>query len=225
MRILLVAFCSFAAVASVIAQDQTTRSAAADNGLSGQDSVSRILSPSFSPWKGTIGDGFRRNIFETDASLGAGFGMKVLESSQAHDLALARVNFGWIFTDVVADQHWYRGNWELLAEVFAGAQYRPDIDYVVGIGPVLRYNFATGSRWVPFIDGSTGVSATSIRAGDLSTTFEFNLQAGAGTHYFFRENLAATLQYRFLHLSNANLKTPNRGVNDSVIYIGLSWFY
>jgi hypothetical protein len=151
--------------------------------------------------------------------------MKVLESSQAHDLALARVNFGWIFTDVVADQHWYRGNWELLAEVFAGAQYRPDIDYVVGIGPVLRYNFATGSRWVPFIDGTAGVTATSIRAADLSTAFEFNLQAGVGTHYFFRENLAATLQYRFLHLSDANLKAPNLGVNDSVIYIGLSWFY
>ena|SRR2546421_4863488 len=184
------------------------------------------LAPSVeSIWKGEIGDGFKSGACETGAAVGLGLGMKVLLSERAHDLALAKAHFGWVFSDLRSQNKWYRGNWELLVELFAGAQFRPDADYVVGIGPLLRYNFATRSRWVPFLDGGGGVSATSIRDSDLSTTFEYNLQAGAGTHYFYRKNAAVTFQYRFLHLSNAGMKFPNLGVNTSTMYLGLSWFY
>ena len=151
--------------------------------------------------------------------------MRVLLSQRAHDLALSSVHFGWIFTDVRAADKWYRGNWELLAQIFGGAQFQPHVDYVAGVGPLLRYNFASGSRLVPFLNVGGGLSATSIRDSDLSTTFEYQLQGGGGSHYFVRDSLAVTLEYRFLHLSNAGLKYPNLGVNTSVIYLGMSWFF
>ena len=176
-------------------------------------------------WKGGVGDGFNPGVFETAGAVGVGLGMRVLLSQRAHDLALSSLDFGWIFTDVRAEDRWYRGNWELLAELFGGAQFRPDVDYVAGIGPLLRYNFATGSRWVPFLNVGGGLSATSIRDSDLATTFEYQLQGGGGSHYFLRDNLAVTLQYRFLHISNAGLKYPNLGVNTSTIYLVLSWFW
>jgi len=64
-----------------------------------------------------------------------------------------------------------------------------------------------------------------IRNGDLGTTFEFNLQAGAGTHFFVQKDLALTFQYRFIHLSNAGMEFPNLGVNTSTFLLGFSWFF
>jgi lipid A 3-O-deacylase len=70
-----------------------------------------------------------------------------------------------------------------------------------------------------------GATATDIRNGDLSTTFEFNLQAGVGTAFFLQKDLAATFQYRFIHLSNAGIQFPNLGVNNSTFLLRLSWFF
>jgi hypothetical protein len=75
------------------------------------------------------------------------------------------------------------------------------------------------------VDLGAGVTATDIRSGDISTTFEFNLQAGAGAHYFVAKNLALTAQARFIHFSNAGIKFPNLGVNTITGLIGVSWFF
>ena len=151
--------------------------------------------------------------------------MKVITSRRTHDLALAKLEYGWIFSDLKAPDHWYRGNWELVGQLFAGAQFYPDTAYVVGGGPLIRYDFATGHRWVPYIDFGGGVGATDIRNGDLSTTFECNLQSGVGAHVFLRPDVAFTFEYRFLHMSNAGLKFPNLGSNTSLFMAGLSWFF
>jgi hypothetical protein len=176
-------------------------------------------------WEHDVGDGFRAGAFEAGMSLGAGIGHKILLSETEHDLAMANFHFGWIFSDLVSRDRWYQGNWELLGEVFQGAQFEPNVSYVIGGSAILRYNFCTHSRWVPFVNGGGGAAATSIRNTDLSTTFEYNLQAGVGAHYFVRKDLAVTAQYRFIHLSNAGLGVPNLGVNTSMFYIGASWFF
>lgn len=173
----------------------------------------------------TAEGGFVKGTKEFGLSLGAGFGMEVITSSDTHDWALGSVRYGCIFTDLVGSNHWYRGNYELLIELFGGMQFYPDNAYVVGGGPILRYNFATGKRWIPFIDLGGGIAATDIRNGDLSTTFEFNLQGGAGVHLFVRKEVALTFQYRFIHLSNAGLEYPNLGVNNSTFLGGVTWFF
>jgi lipid A 3-O-deacylase len=178
-----------------------------------------------SPWNNEVGDGFRRGVWEAGFSLGGGPGMRILGSRDHHDLALARVFAGWMATDLLADDKWYRGNCEVMGEFFGGVQFYPHKAYVFGLAPVLRYNFATGSRWVPFVDAGAGVTATDIRGRDLSTTFEFNLQGGAGVNYFWRRDRAVTLQYRFLHISNAALDLPNLGVNVSLFSLGVSCFF
>lgn len=177
------------------------------------------------PWKSEVGQGFRQGAMEGSTSAGAGFGMRILFSETAHDWALGVADVGWVFTDPVADDKWYRGNWELLGEVFGGAQFRPDVAYVIGVTPLVRYNFITGTRFVPFVNAGAGATATDIRNGDLSSTFEFNLQAGVGTHWFVRDHLAITAQYRFIHLSNAGTKFPNLGINTSTFLLGASWFF
>ncbi len=184
-----------------------------------------LTNPPPSLWQAAPGEGFRKGAHELDVSGGVGIGLKVLTSVGQHDWGIAVVDYGWVFTDVLGDSHWYRGNWELLADLFGGYQYRAEGAYFVGVGPHLRYNFAAGHRWTPFIDFGAGVSATDIREPDLSTTFEFNLQGGIGTHYYICEDLALTAQWRFIHLSNAGIKYTNLGVNSSTFLLGVSWFF
>src|SRR5258705_9563621 len=91
--------------------------------------------------------------------------------------------------------HWYRGNLEFRCELFTGAQFSPSTEWLVGLTPHLRYNFATGTSLIPFADAGAGVTATSIGPPDLSgDTFEFNLQAAMGAQWFLMKNLALSLE-------------------------------
>ncbi len=193
--------------------------------LAQSETNSISLTQSNSLWTAGVGQGFRRGAQDFDFSGGAGFGVKILGGRQIHDWWLTAAQYGYVLTDVVGKDHFYRGNVELLGQAFAGEQYRPNHAYLVGVGPMLRYDFATGTPIVPFTDISAGLTSTSIRNGDLSTTYEFNLQAGGGAHLFLTDRLALTGQCRFIHLSNASTHKPNLGVNNVTFLLGTTWFF
>src|SRR6267142_1796263 len=98
-------------------------------------------------------------------------------------------------------------------------------EWLVGLTPHLRYNFATGTRWIPFLDGGAGVTATGIGPPDLSGIFEFNLQVGAGVQWFLRENVALSLEARHVHWSCAGISKPNLGLNGVTGMLGLTFFF
>ena len=176
-------------------------------------------------WTEEIGGDFRKGAMETGFSLGASVGAHIFGGSETHDFALAKLLVGRVISDELGSDRWYRGYWEVLGEVFGGGQFKPGEAFVVGVTPGLRYDFATGTRWVPFFDAGAGATATDIGRPDLGGTFQFNLQTGPGLHWFVEKNLALTMQYRFLHLSSAGTELPNKGVNTSVFYVGMSWFF
>src|SRR5712671_3522816 len=164
-------------------------------------------------WQGEVGEGFRSSVETFSTEAGVAVGMAALGSRQAHDLALTSLSYGHMWGPVLGEGHWYRGNFELRIELFGGAQYSPSSDWLVGLTPHLRYNFATGTRWIPFLDGGAGVTAMGIGPPDVSGTFEFNLQADAGVQWFVEKNCAITLEARWLHLSCAGISSPNLGLN------------
>jgi opacity protein-like surface antigen len=178
-----------------------------------------------SVWKTDVGGGFRKNIKNIGFTAGTGFGLEILGSMKAHQLALAYGHMGWMATDVISKNRWYEGNLELWGEVFGGAQNHPESAGVIGltIGP--RYHFVTHSRWVPFVDAGAGVSGTDIGEPDLGSGFQFNVQLGAGAHYFFMDNFALTFQVRGIHLSNGYIKRPNHGANALLFLIGATYFF
>jgi hypothetical protein len=176
-------------------------------------------------WQDEVGNGFRKGATEVGISGGASLGSKIFGSTDAHDFALTKLFVGRVISDVVAGDSWYRGNWEVLGEAFGGEQFKPRNAQLAGLTPVLRYDFATGTKWVPFFDAGAGVTETDIGRPDLGRAFQFNLQTGPGVHWFVCKNLALTVQYRFLHLSSAGIEKPNHGVNTSVCYTGISWFF
>ena len=181
-------------------------------------------SPS-SIWANHVGGGFRKGAVNAGVTAGAGFGFKAFGGIENHDLALAFGHFGRMLTGVTFRNKWYGGNLEFWGELFGGAQINLKSRYVVGITAGPRYNFITDSRWVPFLDLGAGISGTDIAEPDLSTTFQFNIQTGVGTHYFFGEDIALTLQIRGVHLSNAQIEQPNYGTNTVLLLFGVAWFF
>jgi hypothetical protein len=177
------------------------------------------------PWEKAFGEGFASTAQSLTLQSGAIQGVAILGTRQAHDLGLLSLSYGHMLGRTVGEDHFYKGNWEFRAELFGGEQFSPNRDWVLGIAPHLRYNFATGTRWVPFVDAGAGATATSIGPPDLSNTFEFNLQATVGTHLFLWQNLALTLEARYVHLSCAGISNPNRGLNGAGGMIGLTWFF
>jgi len=138
---------------------------------------------------------------------------------------MGSLTYGHMLGPVVGESHWYRGNPELRLELFGGAQFDPDTRRFVGLTPHIRYNVATGTRWVPFVDGGAGVTAVSIGGPDLSGTFEFNLQAGMGILCFLRDTLALSVEARYLHMSSADISKPNLGLNGVTGLLGLAYFF
>jgi len=181
--------------------------------------------PTSDVWLNGVGEGFRSSAQSISLEAGDAAGLAILGGHQRHDLALNSISYDQMYGPVRGEDHWYRGNWEVGAELFGGPQFSPSANYVIGLRPHLRYDFATGTRWVPFVDAGAGVTATGIGAPDLSGTFEFNLQGGVGTHCFIRNNLAITTEARYLHLSCAGMNSPNLGLNGVAGMIGLSWFF
>jgi hypothetical protein len=181
--------------------------------------------PTSTIWASEVGQGFRQGAQALTIEAGANYGLASFGSEEAHHLALVSLSYGHVLGRVVGEGHWYRGNWEFRAELFGGAEFLPDNEYVIGLTPHLRYNFITGTRWVLFVDAGAGVSATSIGPPDLSNIFEFNLQAALGAHWFLKQDVALTVEVRFFHLSCAGISQPNQGLNGVLGLIGVTRFF
>jgi lipid A 3-O-deacylase len=185
----------------------------------------KITTPHSSIWEAGVGDGFRKYAKEAGFSFGGGPGLRVFGGRDHHNIVVGDLHFGTMISGPVGTNSFLPGNFELLADLFGGEQFNGETAYVVGIAPLVRYNFVTRSPLVPFIGCGGGASLTDIRRPDLSTDFEFNVQVEVGTHWFFKSNMSATLEGRWLHLSNGGIDHPNQGVNSSIVLLGVNWFF
>ncbi len=118
------------------------------------------------------------------------------------------------------------GNVELLIEPIAAHYSQPFSASALGGSLVIKYNFLSFGRWMPFWGGGAGVLWTDLapRIPEQSTKFNFILQAGPGVSYFVSENWAITAGFRFHHISNAGLGERNVGLNAWLFTLGFSFF-
>jgi hypothetical protein len=176
-------------------------------------------------WEHGVGEGFRPDAQSITVSAGANYGIAMFGGKEQHHLALISLTYGHMLGHTWGGDHWYRGNPEFRLELFGGAQFSPTIDSLIGLTPHLRYNFVTGSVWIPFFDLGAGVSATSIGPPDLSGTFEFNLQATTGVQWFLKENVSLNLEVGYLHMSCGGIHDPNLGLNGVKGMLGITYFF
>jgi opacity protein-like surface antigen len=89
--------------------------------------------------------------------------------------------------------------------------------------PVFRYNFDVGSRFVPYVEGGSGLMYTDLKGFNLGGKFQFLSFGGLGLSYFLTENHALNIGWRFRHISNAGIHRDNSGLNSFIVQAGFSF--
>jgi len=114
------------------------------------------------------------------------------------------------------------------AEVGLEALYQRYVDPVdafwAGLAAVGRYHFLALGRVVPYVELVAGAGGTDLRVREMDSPFAFYLAGGAGLALVVTDRTALYAGYRLVHLSNANLDTPNRGFEAHTGVVGVSVF-
>jgi len=77
-------------------------------------------------------------------------------------------------------------------------------------------------KFQPYFKGGVGFIYMSQHTREQGSQFNFNQYAGFGAHFFLSKDLAFTLEYRFRHISNADIEKPNKGINTNFSLFGLT---
>ncbi len=121
---------------------------------------------------------------------------------------------------------WLSGNLELLAAGEGGAIFEGVGHYVAGGTIWARYNFIQEKhRWVPFVQAGGGATYTDLDRRILSQNFNFNLDLGVGVRWLLTRNWSLSLEYRYQHISNANLGKKNVGINADGPVLGVAYLF
>jgi hypothetical protein len=99
--------------------------------------------------------------------------------------------------------------------------------YGAGIAPVgMQLNFRRQHPLQPFGNISGGILYFTRNVPvPGSSNFNFTFDFGAGAQYFYRPKRALTAGYLFHHLSNAETAAHNPGIDNNIVYGGLSWYW
>ena len=169
----------------------------------------------------------QRGVIEVGAAAGYLQGVKVLYSDSANRSAVYFLpRIGMVVTDQLGAGY-LTGNVTLMLEPFYASYYRPFGASAAGGALLVRYNFLSFGRWMPYWDMGAGMLWTDLapRIAEISTPFNFVLEAGPGLQYFATERIALTVGTRFHHISNAGTGERDRGLNSILTYVGMSFFF
>ena len=117
------------------------------------------------------------------------------------------------------------GLFTLYVEPQVNAVTKPDHDLEFGFSIGLQYMHPVTDRWFVHACAASGVLYITVETSDQSRKWNFSSQAGAGGYYFFRKETALNVGYRFRHVSNADLREPNRGIDSHFLVAGIVFFY
>jgi lipid A 3-O-deacylase len=132
---------------------------------------------------------------------------------------------GMVLTDPLGSR-WWQGNVEVLVEPLYAKFIQPFAAEAAGGSLVLKYNFLSFGRWMPFWDAGGGMAWTNLapRIPEEDTQFQFMLETGPGVHYFVTNRVTLTTGVRYHHFSNGGFGERNTGINAGLIYLGVSLF-
>lgn len=120
---------------------------------------------------------------------------------------------------------WYQGQLALGAEMIAFHTSEPITAYGIGLTPKLVYTSTGVGRVRPFLEVGGGPVWTDLggRIPEQPGQFNFLVWGGAGCTYHFTPAWGIQAGYRAMHISNANTRQPNSGLNFGLPFIGLTY--
>jgi hypothetical protein len=138
----------------------------------------------------------------------------------------AGARYGWILT-TPHGPGFLKGRFEYALDAIPVFMvFQPaNTAYGAGFDPlVLKWNFATRGRVVPYLELCGGVLYTNHDVPDASNNLNFTSSAALGTH-ILREKYNWSAEVRYLHISNAGLDIHNSGVNTVQVRLGIGNFF
>ncbi len=122
------------------------------------------------------------------------------------------------------------GNVEILGELFGGGIFEGPGDVLAGATLIFRYNFVQPqARIIPYLQVGGGGVYTNIdeteSRGLISLPVEFNLQANAGVRYMLNDRWSLVVEAAYRHVSNAEIKKPNFGLDNMGGNVGFGFSF
>ncbi len=162
---------------------------------------------------------FARGKFEFQSVSGAYFFFDTAQNNRpAIDYTATSLRLGLMLYDPQGPGL-LAGNFELLGEVFAGGIFDGPGDVLTGATLIFRYNFVQPrARLIPYLQVGGGGVYTNIgeseSRGLISLPVEFNLQGYAGLRYMLNDRWSVVVEAAYRHVSNAEIKKPNFGLDN-----------
>jgi hypothetical protein len=109
-------------------------------------------------------------------------------------------------------------------EPFISPVFSPNKNIEAGTAFALKLGlFPQNWKLQPYVKTGAGFVYITQHTLEQGTQFNFIEYGGTGIHYFVFKNTALTFEYRFRHLSNADIKDPNAGINSYLILGGICY--
>lgn len=149
------------------------------------------------------------------ASAVDGVGLELGSGDESAQRAGVTARWDWDSRWFTAGEWVLGGYWEAALGHWRGDGDRGETITTIGVTPVFRLQrrVANGAG-TPFLELGAGVQFLSDRfMGDreFATRWNFGSHLGAGALFGGRDQYE--LSYRFQHISNADIKKPNPGIN------------
>jgi len=158
----------------------------------------------------------------------AGYGDKAWDNDHFRlNTALLLPNLTLPVTDVILANTFLRGVLEYKLEVPLGLITTLNDRVLAGLNPLgFRYDF-TGfkGRFVPYAAASLGIVYLNVPREVQGTKYNFIANSELGAQYFITYKWTINAECRYLHLSNAGIKEPNRGQNYVFGLVGVSRYF
>jgi len=155
----------------------------------------------------------------------AGSGHSVAGGSAKTGVFNLGLRYGWILSRPHGPG-FLKGRFEYAVDaVPAFLVFQPTNEaYGVGLNPLnLKWDFATRSSVVPYLELSGGTLFTTHDVPTGTSNVNFTSGVAVGTH-LLRETYNWSVEVRYMHISNAGLTSPNPGVNTVQVRVGLGRF-
>jgi len=119
----------------------------------------------------------------------------------------------------------HRGMLSFALEPKINPVFNPDTDVEIGISFGLKYRYPISETWSVYVLGSVGPHLITVQTIDQANGLVFFDTVGGGFSFFLTKKSALNLEYRFRHVSNADIKEPNYGIDSHIVAIGYSLFF
>jgi len=176
------------------------------------------------PGEERFGRGKKYMGFQT--GYGTGFSLGFSGNGDGHDVeyVAAFPSFGVGISDLKWGDDWYRGSFDLVAEGEFIKSFEPNDGFTAGMAFLVRYNFRSWMRFVPYALAGAGVGYLDFDLVDQEDGLIFYPQIGLGFHYFLTDRVAVNTSLRLHHMSNAGTDMPNNGINSGLVLVGFTFF-